>query len=114
MLDTVRWLTPQAALGSWYQERFDAPIASNAAQVATAFAQIDDLIDQCDRPIVLAGFSQGACLAAEYVLQSRKTVTALIALTGSRLRNLRVSDQCRFDFGRAHSVTGHVDHVIAP
>src|SRR3546814_1283124 len=35
MLDTVRWLTPQAALGSWYQERFDAPIASNAAQVAT-------------------------------------------------------------------------------
>src|SRR3546814_3555588 len=84
MLDTVRWLTPQAALGSWYQERFDAPIASNAAQVATAFAQIDDLIDQCDRPIVLAGFSQGACLAAEYVLQSRKTVTALIALTGSR------------------------------
>src|SRR3546814_14705703 len=32
MLDTVRWLTPQAALGSWYQDRFDATIASNAAQ----------------------------------------------------------------------------------
>src|SRR3546814_12254228 len=86
MLDTVRWLTPQAALGSWYQERFDAPIVSNAAQVATAFAQIDDLIDQCDRPIVLAGFSQGACLAAEYVLQSRKTVT--------RSEERRVGKEC--------------------
>ncbi|OYX01980.1 MAG: phospholipase, partial [Rhizobiales bacterium 32-66-8] len=41
--------------------------------------------DYPDAPLLLAGFSQGACLSIEYVCRGRDLPDALVALTGCRV-----------------------------
>lgn len=83
--DAVRWRFPQAKGGSWYPGLYDAAVDVNASAVSAAFIMLDDLVDDCTHPIILGGFSQGACLAAEYVLRGRRRIDSVIVLTGSRL-----------------------------
>lgn len=67
-------ITPQAANFTWYPERFIVPQAANQPALDTALTHIHNLVsdlaaDHQITPdnIALAGFSQGACLVAEYV-----------------------------------------------
>jgi predicted esterase len=69
----VYTLIPEAVTNSWYPERFIQPQADNQPALDSALAVITALLTHLDTlgikkaDTVIAGFSQGACLAAEYL-----------------------------------------------
>ena len=65
---------PQANGDTWYPQRFIVPRTENEPHLSSALHVVDELIAYCrdtyglkTSSIVLAGFSQGACLVSEYV-----------------------------------------------
>jgi phospholipase/carboxylesterase len=87
-LPEVGYLAPQAADRTWYPFGFMMPVKQNQPHLDFALARIAALADELARqgiPIeeqVIFGFSQGACLASEYVLSRGRRVAALCAFTG--------------------------------
>jgi phospholipase/carboxylesterase len=86
-LADVAYLLPVSAQRTWYPARYFDPRAENEPHLSEALSAIDDAIDRAgvpDERIVLAGFSQGACLIADFVASAgpRRFAGAAI-LTGS-------------------------------
>lgn len=79
---------PAAPGGSWYPERFIAPRAGNEPWLGQALAALDGELSRFDAAglasnrVVLAGFSQGACLVAEYVARRPRRYGGVAVLTG--------------------------------
>ena len=81
-------IAPQAANCTWYPQSFLAPIEANQPYLDSALRRLESLVTgllargiQSER-IGLLGFSQGACLAAEFVARHPRRYGAVIALTG--------------------------------
>lgn len=87
-LPAMPFLAPAAAERSWYPNKFMAPRESNQPWLDQALERIDLLVNNlCDAGlkrsnIGLVGFSQGACLACEYVYRHPTRWGSLIAFTG--------------------------------
>lgn len=87
-LPSLACLAPAAPEGSWYPQSFLAPRAQNQPWLDRALARVEALVGALGRlghapeRLALVGFSQGACLAAEYVLRHPRRWGALIAFTG--------------------------------
>jgi glyoxalase family protein len=84
----IAFLAPQAAGFAWYPNSFLADRELNQPELNAALARVQAAIDlalaagiHLDR-IVLAGFSQGACLASEFVATHPGRYAGLIAWTG--------------------------------
>ena len=84
----IALLAPSAAGGTWYPESFMAPTHRNEPWLSSALALVDRTLLEVreagvptERTIV-AGFSQGACLATEYVARNPVRYGALLAFTG--------------------------------
>ncbi len=81
-------LAPQANGGAWYPYSFMAPIAQNEPFLTSALAAVGDLVSYVEQSgipaerIVVLGFSQGACLASEFVARNPRRYGGLIALSG--------------------------------
>jgi phospholipase/carboxylesterase len=82
------YLAPQAAGHAWYPNSFLAPLASNEPWLASALALVDALIGRitaagipAERTILL-GFSQGACLALEYVARHARRYGGVVGWSG--------------------------------
>lgn len=81
-------IAPQAAGSTWYPYGFMAPIERNEPDLSSALSVLSELVDDlaaCDLPpekILLLGFSQGACLATEFVARSATRFGAVAGLTG--------------------------------
>lgn len=82
------YLAPAAAGNTWYPYSFMAEIASNEPGISSGLAVLDGLVNQVvnagiprDR-IVLAGFSQGACLMSEYAVRHAAQYGAILAFSG--------------------------------
>ncbi len=79
---------PQATNHSWYPYSFMAPIAQNQPALNSALEQIDDLVKTISdqginsQHIYLLGFSQGACLTAEYVTRHARQYGGILIFTG--------------------------------
>lgn len=87
---SVAYALPRAPGGSWYAARAVDPLtAATIAELAGALAQlgncIADMRAASDRPLLLAGFSQGACLSLELACSGLHAPDALAALTGCRV-----------------------------
>ncbi len=86
--ERVAYLAPQAAEHSWYPYSFLAPIAQNEPWLSSALAKVASTVQLAvdggvvRERIVLCGFSQGACLATEFVARHPARYGALVALTG--------------------------------
>lgn len=84
----LRWVLPRAPGDSWYPEKFMAPRDQNQPWLDAALATVDDAVRGLERAglarsrIVLLGFSQGACLASEYLYRNPGSWGGLVALTG--------------------------------
>ncbi|WP_435317932.1 alpha/beta hydrolase [Haloarchaeobius sp. TZWSO28] len=84
----VAFLAPQAQRGTWYPNSFMAPIPSNEPHLTSALQAVEDAIQAAldagipHERIALMGFSQGACLASEYVARNARRYGGLMALSG--------------------------------
>ncbi len=87
-LPDVAWLAPQAAGHTWYPYSFLSPIAQNEPWLGSALRKVEETVEQAVRAgiprerIVIAGFSQGACLASEFVARNAGRYGGMIAFTG--------------------------------
>ncbi|SIS14948.1 alpha/beta hydrolase [Natronorubrum thiooxidans] len=86
--DGVAVLAPQAAGKTWYPNSFLAPVEANEPGRTSGLQAIADAIDEAsdagiptDR-VMLIGFSQGACLASEFVARNPRRYGGLAALSG--------------------------------
>lgn len=86
--ETIAWLAPQAAHNTWYPRRFIEPIERNEPYLSSALRLIEELADAAtaagvpnDR-IVVAGFSQGACLALEFAARGTRRIGGVVAFAG--------------------------------
>jgi phospholipase/carboxylesterase len=75
----MRCVLPAAAGGTWYPQRFTAPLADNEPWLTDALAALDTHVDG---DASLVGFSQGACLVLEYVARHPRRYHAVAALSG--------------------------------
>lgn len=84
----VAYLAPQARRGSWYSNSFLAPLPANEPGLSSALQAVDDALEEVETAGVpaertmLLGFSQGACLASEYVARNARQYGGLAALSG--------------------------------
>ncbi|HXN35766.1 MAG TPA: dienelactone hydrolase family protein [Opitutaceae bacterium] len=85
----VALIAPQAAGNSWYPQRFLAPTARNEPYLSSALGVIANLLAEAsenriryDR-VILAGFSQGACLALEFASRHPRRYGAVVGLSGA-------------------------------
>jgi phospholipase/carboxylesterase len=87
-LPEVAWLAPQAAGHTWYPYSFLSPIAQNEPWLESALRKVGQTVEQAARAgiprerIVIAGFSQGACLASEFVARNAGRYGGMMAFTG--------------------------------
>jgi phospholipase/carboxylesterase len=87
-LPGVHYLAPQAADNSWYPSGFMAPLADNEPSLSYALesyhARVSDLLKQGipKTRLVLLGFSQGACLTAEYAVRHPGRYGGIVLFTG--------------------------------
>jgi phospholipase/carboxylesterase len=84
----LTYLAPQAVGHTWYPNSFLAPRESNEPYLTSALRKIGSVVAEVqaagiarDR-ILIAGFSQGACLATEFVASNPARYAGLIAFTG--------------------------------
>jgi phospholipase/carboxylesterase len=90
-LDDFACLAPAAPESSWYPQVFSAPRVSNEPKLSQSLARLDELVNEVTdagiarERLVLLGFSQGACLVAEYALRLPARYGALLVLTGSAI-----------------------------
>lgn len=81
-------VAPEANGYQWYPQRFIAPRQENQPFLDSALNLIDRLVGTVTaaginaRRLVLAGFSQGACLAAEYVASHPQRYGGVFVLSG--------------------------------
>lgn len=87
----VAYVLPRAGGKSWYTARAIDPLTEAtrgelAASLSGLVVAIGDL-RACapGRPLILAGFSQGACLALEHAFSGEAFPDAVVAFTGCRV-----------------------------
>jgi predicted esterase len=84
-------LAPQAAGNAWYPQRFLAPLAQNEPELTSALGVVAALVAELGtaglgpEKIILAGFSQGACLSIEFALRNARRYGAVVGLSGAMI-----------------------------
>ena len=87
-LPQLVYLAPQAAGNSWYPNSFLAPVTQNEPWLTSALRKVETTLQMANdagistNRIVIAGFSQGACLATEFAASHPQRYAGLIAFTG--------------------------------
>lgn len=82
------YLAPQAANNTWYPNSFLAPIESNQPGLSSGLQLIEDIIAQIEaanisaEKIIVGGFSQGACLASEFVARNARRYGGVLVFSG--------------------------------
>jgi phospholipase/carboxylesterase len=92
----LAYLAPQAAGHTWYPNSFLAPREENEPYLTSALAKIAYIVNDIEASgisrdrIIIAGFSQGACLSTEFVASNPARYAGLIAFTGGLIGPLKM------------------------
>jgi phospholipase/carboxylesterase len=84
----VTYLAPDAVGNTWYPHPFMEPTEHNQPHLDSALATLDRAVRVLEEAgvvrerIVLAGFSQGACLALEWAAREGGSFGAVVGLSG--------------------------------
>jgi predicted esterase len=84
----IAYLAPQAQGNTWYPYSFLSPIHQNEPGITSGFQAIADVVAQAETAgippdkIIIGGFSQGACLASEFVARNPKRYGGLLIFSG--------------------------------
>jgi predicted esterase len=82
------YLAPQAGGNSWWPLSFLAPISQNEPGISSAMQAVEDVLAHVEAAgvppdrTVLLGFSQGACLAAEFAARHARRYGGVASLSG--------------------------------
>lgn len=82
------YFAPEAANNSWYPHSFLAPLHRNEPGLSSGLQTIGDLVTRASdhgiqpHRIVIGGFSQGACLASEFVARNPRRYGGLLIFSG--------------------------------
>lgn len=85
----LTYLAPAAAGNTWYPFSFMAPFERNEPYLTSALRRLDSLVAQVtavgvpSERIAFIGFSQGACLASEFVCRNPRRYGGLIVFSGA-------------------------------
>jgi len=85
--NTYYIVAPQATNGTWYPYSFMAPEKQNEPWLSSAVGVVHELLLSIEKhipssEIVVAGFSQGACLTLESVARKAQRYKGILAFTG--------------------------------
>ena len=86
--ENMVYLAPQASGNTWYPYSFLSPIEQNEPGISSAMQVLTDLIATIEEAgisadrLILAGFSQGACLASEFVARNPRRYGGLFVFSG--------------------------------
>jgi len=100
---SIHYRAPQANQFTWYPYSFLQPTERNEPGLSSGLQVIFDIISDLENEgipkekIVLLGFSQGACLATEYVARHPERFAGLIALSGGLIGKSVQIDQYEGD-----------------
>lgn len=95
---------PQATNNTWYPYSFLAPPAQNEPWLSSALEILKDLLEEIksngltSENIYFAGFSQGACLTAEFVTQNAEKFGGIILFTGGLIGDRIYVENYKGDF----------------
>jgi len=84
----LAYLAPAAANRTWYPYSFMADIASNEPGLSSGLDVLASLVGRIEEAgiprsrVVLMGFSQGACLAAEFAVRHASRFGGVVAFSG--------------------------------
>ena len=85
---TFTYLAPTAAGGTWYPYSFMAETSTNEPGLSSALHALGALVDRVTasgvsaRRILLLGFSQGACLSAEFAVRHAARFGGVVLFSG--------------------------------
>lgn len=88
-LPGIALAAPQAAGGTWYPQRFLAPIEQNEPYLSSALGVLATLVagfvagGVSSERIILIGFSQGACLSLEFAARNARRYGGVFGLSGA-------------------------------
>jgi phospholipase/carboxylesterase len=83
----IAYLAPEAPGHTWYPYSFLAPLAQNEPHLSNALATVGATLERLAEEgfaaerIALIGFSQGGCLAFEYVARNARRYGAVVGLS---------------------------------
>lgn len=103
-LSEVAILAPQATRNSWYPTSFIAPVEMNQPALDSALEMIGELVKElvatgiAQEQICFLGFSQGACLALEYVSRNVGKYGGVVAFTGGLIGEELKMENYKGDF----------------
>jgi len=95
---------PQATNNSWYPHSFLVNPTQNELWLSSALEILRDLLEEIKRNgiasenIYFAGFSQGACLAAEFVTRNATRFGGVILFTGGLIGDKIYTENYKGDF----------------
>lgn len=81
-------IAPRAAGNTWYPQSFLAPVAANEPGRSSGLSVLESMVQELadsgipSEKVILAGFSQGACLTLEFVARHPRRYGAVAGLTG--------------------------------
>ena len=85
---SLAYLAPAAAGRTWYPHSFLSALTSNEPALSSALARVAALVARLETGglprsrVVLLGFSQGACLAAEFARRHASRFGGVVAFSG--------------------------------
>ncbi|GEO08249.1 alpha/beta hydrolase [Segetibacter aerophilus] len=97
-------LAPEATNNTWYPYSFLVPPSQNEPWLSSALKLIEELVDDVLAKgvplenIYFCGFSQGACLALEFVARNAKRYGGVAAFTGGLIGDKIYSENYKGDF----------------
>lgn len=98
------WIAPQATNYTWYPYSFLAPQKQNEPWLSSALQLIHEIVEDINNAgissenIYFAGFSQGACLALEFVARQARRWGGVAAFTGGLIGDKIITENYKGDF----------------
>ncbi len=111
----LAFLAPQAEGFTWYPNRFIFPIEQNEPYLSSALKTIAKIVNEVEThgiptdKIFIGGFSQGACLASEYVIRNPKRYGGLVVFSGGYIGPLNMQRASSGDLGQMPAFLGCSD-----
>jgi predicted esterase len=113
--DGISFIAPQAAQNRWYPNTAFGPLEANEPDLTSALDTVAGLVKDLrekgfsNHKIAIGGFSQGACLAAEYLIRNAQRYGSLFVFSGARIGPPGMTRDDKGSFGEMPVFIGSSD-----